>query len=45
MEVIKYTGKFTPITEFFHYEFFEILPKDNSIKPEDKQTHDNRYDD
>lgn len=29
-EVVKLTGKFTPINQWLHYEFFNLLPNENN---------------
>lgn len=40
-EVVKFTGKFTPLRQWLHYECFEALPD----TPVDRKTNNNRYDD
>lgn len=41
-EVVKYTGKFTPIRQWLHYDAFEALPEDENI---DRTRIGSRYDD
>lgn len=40
-EVVKLTGKYTPVTQFFHYEHFLALPAEDV----DRTLHNSRYDD
>lgn len=40
-EVVKFTGKFTPLRQWLHNEFFEALPE----QPVNRDTGNSRYDD
>jgi ubiquitin-activating enzyme E1 len=40
-EVVKFTGKFTPLRQWLHYESFEALPESEV----DRKARNNRYDD
>lgn len=42
-EIVKFTGKFTPIKQWLHLDAFEILP-DQENKPTDTNPLDSRYD-
>jgi len=41
-EVVKFTGKYTALQQWLHYDMFELLPDD---PPEDRATPGTRYDD
>ena len=41
-EIVKYTGKFTPLQQWLHVEFFESLPEGENI---DRKLKGGRYDD
>ena len=40
-EIVKYTGKYTPLKQWLHYDIFETLPRG----PADRTTMNCRYDD
>jgi len=40
-EVVKFTGKYTPLRQWLHHEFSEALPKE----PVDRRLQNSRYDD
>jgi ubiquitin-activating enzyme E1 len=40
-EVVKFTGKFTPLRQWLHYEFFEAVPKSEV----NRTLHNTKYDD
>lgn len=41
-EVVKFTGKYTPLHQWLHYDMFELLPDE---EPSDRATSGSRYDD
>jgi ubiquitin-activating enzyme E1 len=41
-EIVKYTGKYSPLKQWLHYDIFECLPKGDSI---DRKPCNCRYDD
>jgi len=44
-EIVKHTGKFTPLSQWLHYEVFEALPEEAEGKPINRKTTGCRYDD
>ena len=40
-EIIKYTGKYSPLQQWFHYDIFQTLPRG----PADRTPMNSRYDD
>ena len=42
-EVIKYTGKFTPIKQWMHIDWFDALPE--NVSDNDRAPQNDRYDD
>eukprot|EP00743_Colponemidia_sp_Colp-15_P000554 GILK01000622.1.p1 GENE.GILK01000622.1~~GILK01000622.1.p1 ORF type:complete len:1037 (+),score=209.76 GILK01000622.1:77-3187(+) len=42
-EVVKHTGKFTPLRQFLYFDAFEVIP--NDVPVSDKAIHGSRYDD
>lgn len=39
-EVVKYTGKYTPLKQWIHFDMFEIVPAEG-----DRSPMNSRYDD
>lgn len=42
-EIVKLTGKYTPLRQWLHYDIFETLPEDTASL--DRAARNSRYDD
>jgi len=42
LELVKFTGKFIPLQDFYHFDSFECLPSGENI---DREPSGSRYDD
>ena len=44
-EIVKFTGKYSPLMQFLHFDIFETLPREKNFGDVDRTLMKCRYDD